>query len=50
MKSINWGILGAGNVANQFAKEFILQKSQNSKSSILLIRIYFQKKIVLFLM
>lgn len=27
MKSINWGILGAGNVANQFAKEFILQKS-----------------------
>ena len=27
MKSLNWGILGAGNVANQFAKEFILQKS-----------------------
>lgn len=27
MKSINWGILGTGNVANRFAKEFNFQKS-----------------------
>lgn len=27
MKKLNWGIIGTGNVANQFAKEFILQKS-----------------------
>lgn len=27
MEKLNWGIIGTGNVANQFAKEFTLQKS-----------------------